>query len=186
MSVIQCALVGGALSMDAFAAAVCQGLSMEDNRWRQGLAVALCFGGFQGLMPLLGWRLGGRFAHQVEAVGHWIAWGLLSYLGMQMMIQSRQEDVPSEKMHYLQLLGLAVATSVDAFAVGVSFAFLQVEIVPVALLIACITLCLSWIGVMAGHALGVSYRWKAQCAGGILLCLLGISIVLRHIIENNH
>lgn len=182
MSVIQCALVGVALSMDAFAAAVCQGLAMEKNRWQQGLVVAACFGGFQGIMPLLGWMLGGRFAHQVEAVGHWIALGLLLYLGLQMMIQSHQEELVPEPLHLVALLGLAMATSVDAFAVGVSFAFLQVEILPVATLIGVITMILSWIGVVTGHALGGSCRGKAQLIGGILLCLLGIRMVMSHII----
>lgn len=172
-------LVGIGLSMDAFAAAICQGLSMGQGRVKQGLIVALFFGGFQGFMPWLGYTLGSHFAQSMGQWSHWIAFVLLVYLGGKMALESRiSQDTPRcPQLEYRQLLGLSIATSLDALTVGVTFAFLQVAIVPAVVIIACTTFTLSFWGVMLGHRLGAICRAKALLCGGLVLILLGCHLL---------
>ncbi|WP_409969419.1 manganese efflux pump MntP family protein [Bengtsoniella intestinalis] len=185
MSFTSLFLVGIGLSMDAFAAAICQGLSMGQSRFKHGLIVALFFGGFQGLMPWIGYHLGTHFAQAVGQVGHWISFALMVYLGAKMMLESRlaPDDTLCPQLDYAQLLGLSIATSLDALAVGVTFAFLQVAILPAVVIIALTTFILSFLGVMLGHSLGTAYRQKALLTGGLVLILLGCQIVLERFLN---
>ncbi len=179
MGFVSLFLVGIGLSMDAFAAAVCQGLSMGRGRLKSAMIVALFFGGFQAIMPWIGFQLGSHFAEVVSQVDHWIAFGLLAYLGAKMVIESHQPqpEIVSHQLDYIQLLGLSVATSLDALAVGVTFAFLEVAITPAVAIIGITTFGLSLIGVLLGHALGSQSRAKAQWTGGVVLILLGCKIL---------
>ena len=142
-------LIGVGLSMDAFAAAVCKGLGMRTMRWRQGAVIALLFGGFQAAMPLLGWVLGRQFESYITSIDHWIAFLLLGYIGGKMLWDALHEEESSPasgRFDLRELVMLAVATSIDALAVGITFAFLQVSILPAAGLIGCTTFSLSLAG----------------------------------------
>lgn len=186
MSIWELWLIGIGLSMDAFAAAMCKGLGMKTLRWGQGAVIALFFGIFQGLMPLAGWLLGNRFEGYITPVDHWIAFGLLSYIGGKMIWDALHERSESEvqnesALNLKELLILAVATSIDALAVGIPFAFLQVNILPAAALIALTTFGLSLAGVVIGHQFGARFQNGAQILGGGTLVLIGVKILLEHL-----
>ncbi len=183
MGILELFLIGVGLSMDAFAAAVCKGLSMEKLRWRQGAVVALFFGGFQALMPLVGWGLGKQFERYITSVDHWIAFLLLGYIGGKMIWDAfhEEDDACPASFDLKELLILAVATSIDALAVGITFAFLQVEILPAIALIGYTTFAISLAGVWIGHRFGSRFRSKATLAGGMILCLIGLKILLEHL-----
>ncbi len=183
MGLIELFLIGVGLSMDAFAAAVCKGLSMRKIQWRQALTVALFFGGFQAAMPMAGWLLGRQFERYITSVDHWIAFLLLGYIGGKMIYDAFHEDADAcpAVFDLKELLVLAVATSIDALAVGITFAFLQVSIGPAAAIIGCTTFCLSLSGVWIGHRFGSRFKSKATLAGGVILCLIGLKILLEHL-----
>lgn len=186
MSIGELWLIGIGLSMDAFAAAMCKGLGMKTLQWGQGAGIALLFGAFQGLMPLAGWLLGKRFEGYITPVDHWIAFGLLTYIGSKMIWDALHEQPESEgqnesALNLKELLILAVATSIDALAVGIPFAFLQVKILPAATLIALTTFGLSLAGVAIGHQFGARFQTGAQIAGGGVLILIGVKILLEHL-----
>lgn len=186
MSIGELWLIGIGLSMDAFAAAMCKGLGMKNLRWGQDAGIALLFGAFQGLMPLAGWLLGKRFEGYITPVDHWIAFALLTYIGGKMIWDALHEQPESEEqdesaLNLKELLILAVATSIDALAVGISFAFLQVNILPAATLIALTTFGLSLAGVAIGHQFGARFQTGAQIAGGGVLMLMGVKILLEHL-----
>lgn len=172
-----------ALSMDAFAVAVCKGLAMDRITWRRALTVGLWFGGFQAGMPLLGWMLGVQFQEYIVAVDHWIAFGLLSLIGGNMIRESlsKEEEEADASLAVGAMLMLAVATSIDALAVGVTFAFLNVQVGWAVTLIGVITFALSVIGVKIGNIFGACYKAKAEFAGGAVLILLGLKILLEHL-----
>ena len=177
-------LIGVGLSMDAFAVSVCKGLAMRKINKRDSLLLALFFGGFQAIMPLMGYLLGSQFAEQIERWDHWIAFILLAFIGMNMVKESREEE-KEEAAHggnitYRELFTLAVATSIDALAVGVTFAFLQVQIVPAITLIGCTTFVLTLVGVCVGNLFGACYKNRAELTGGIILILIGLKILLEH------
>ena len=174
------------LSMDAFAVALCKGLGMRKLNYRHALMIALFFGVFQGMMPLIGWLLGKQFEQYITPVDHWIAFALLAYIGGRMIygaLGSKEESItPTEsRMDYKELFLMAVATSIDALAVGISFAFLQIQIVPAVSLIGSITFVLSFLGVVLGNRFGVRYKTKAEIAGGAVLILIGGKILLEHL-----
>ena len=187
MGFLELFLVGVGLSMDAFAVSVCKGLSMKKLRWRDAALLALFFGGFQALMPFIGWVLGSQFEQYITSVDHWIAFALLAIIGGKMIldvIKERGEETkvePDKPLGIREVLVLAVATSIDALAMGITFAFLQVKIVPAISLIGITTACLSLVGVLVGHKFGAKYQEKAQLAGGIVLVLLGVKILLEHL-----
>ena len=184
MGVAELFLIGVGLSMDAFAVAVCKGLAMPKMRWRQASGIALSFGFFQALMPVLGWLLGRRFEVYITSVDHWIAFVLLGFIGGKMIwdaFHEEDEEGLGEKFSFRELLVLSVATSIDALAVGITFAFLQVQILPAATLIGCTTFLLSLVVVCDGRRFGNAYKNKSTLAGGIILCLIGLKILLEHL-----
>jgi len=174
-------LIAVGLSMDAFAVSICKGLSLQKLKLRHAVLVGLYFGGFQFLMPVIGWALGYRFEHIIESVDHWIAFGLLTIIGIGMIREASQADELNDDLSFRAMLPLAVATSIDALAVGVTFAFLQVRILPAAGLIGVTTFLLSMLGVYIGHLFGLKYKAKAEIAGGVILILIGVKILLEHL-----
>lgn len=175
-------LIGVGLSMDAFAVSVCKGLSVPRVRLGHALTVGLYFGGFQALMPLVGYLLGSRFQNLITSVDHWIAFVLLCFIGVNMIRESLGEDESLDaSFSVLAMLPLAVATSIDALAVGITFAFLKVDILPAVALIGLTTFCLSAVGIKVGNVFGAKYRAGAERLGGIVLILLGLKILLEHL-----
>ena len=184
MGIAELLLIGVGLSMDAFAASVCKGLGMRTIRWRQGLVIALFFGGFQAAMPLIGWALGRQFEAYITSIDHWIAFLLLGYIGGKMIwdaFHEGEEEQAAGQFALKALFLLAVATSIDALAVGITFAFLRVSIVPAAALIGGTTFAISLVGVWIGHRFGSRYKRRATLAGGVILCLIGLKILLEHL-----
>lgn len=183
MGFIDIFLIGVALSMDAFAVSICKGLSVEKVRAKQVLTVGVYFGGFQALMPTLGYLLGYRFEQFITSIDHWIAFVLLVLIGGNMIKEAlgKQEDKVDADFSFKAMLPLAVATSIDALAVGISFAFLGVDIVTAAILIGCTTFVISGAGLWVGNVFGSKYKSKAELAGGVVLVLIGLKILLEHL-----
>ena len=184
MSLIELFLLAAGLSMDAFAVAVCKGLSMQKIDKKYTLCIGLFFGGFQALMPLTGYLLGSQFSGYIERFDHWIAFVLLALIGFNMIKESREEEEeekPYAGVNFKELLILAVATSIDALAVGVTFAFLQVNIVSAITIIGCTTFVISIAGVYVGNVFGSRYKSRAELTGGIILILIGLKILLEHL-----
>ena len=182
MGFVELFLIAVGLSMDAFAVSVCKGLSVRKVRLRHLLLAGLYFGGFQFLMPVIGWLLGVRFEHLIQSVDHWIAFGLLSIIGLSMIRESRSgAEEMNDDFGFRTMLLLAVATSIDALAVGVTFAFLQVRILPAAGLIGVTTFLLSALGIRIGSVFGARFKSGAELAGGVILILIGLKILLEHL-----
>lgn len=186
MSLVELVLIAVSLSMDAFAVAICKGLSIERLRPRDAVKVGLYFGVFQAGMPLLGYLLGTAFAQLVASIDHWIAFALLALIGGNMIHEALEKDDCGCKdrdpeLGFRAMLPLAVATSIDALAVGVSFAFLQVRILPAVSLIGLITFALSCGGVYVGRFFGGRFKSKAELLGGAVLILMGVKILLEHL-----
>lgn len=171
------------LSMDALAVAICKGLSQPKLKLSHCLIVGAWFGAFQALMPLIGWRVGAVFSERFLAVGHWVAFVLLAMIGGNMVWESFHpgEEDTDPSLAPLGMLLLAVATSIDALTVGVSFAFLPVDIVPAVLFIGVCTFAISAAGVKIGNVFGTRYRSRAELAGGVALILIGLKILLEHL-----
>ena len=183
MSFVELLLVAVGLSMDAFAVAVCRGLEMRRIDYRQALLIAVFFGGFQALMPAVGYLLGAGFEHYISSFDHWIAFALLAFIGGKMIweaVQGGEEEHPQQRSLKL-LLMMAIATSIDALAVGITFAFLQMDILPSAATIGVTTFILSFAGVCAGNRFGARYKKKAEVVGGVVLVLIGVKILLEHL-----
>jgi putative Mn2+ efflux pump MntP len=187
VSLLEYLLIGIGLSMDAFAVAICRGLAMPKLNWKHAVVIALYFGGFQALMPLAGWLLGSRFAEVVRNAGNVVAFFLLALIGGNMLREAVTEAPDcagscgyEDRLDHRQLLMMALATSIDALAVGVSFAFLDVSILPAITLIGVTTFCLSLAGVVVGNFFGSRYRKRAEITGGVLLILLGLKILLEY------
>lgn len=188
MSIFELFLIAVGLSMDAFAVAICKGLSMRKMNYRHAAVIALFFGGFQALVPLIGWVLGKQFERYITSVDHWIAFILLAIIGMNMIREALGKDDEEEekgcqgdRLDLKELLMMAIATSIDALAVGVTFAFLQVSIVPAVSLIGITTFVLSLIGVSLGRVFGAKFKSKAEFLGGAILILIGVKILLEHL-----
>ena len=185
MGFIELFLIGAGLSMDAFAVAVCKGLCMPRIRWGQAIVIALFFGGFQALMPLIGWAAGSLFASSIAAIDHWIAFGLLALIGAKMLWDAFHEDdeevTCDTRLDLRELTLLAIATSIDALAVGVTFAFLGVNIGVAIAVIGVTTFVLSLVGVVIGHQFGSRFEKPAAIAGGVVLILLGAKILVEHL-----
>ena len=186
MGFVELFLIGVGLSMDAFAVSVCKGLGMSRLNMRQAVVISLFFGGFQALMPLVGWALGSQLADLITPIDHWIAFALLAFVGGKMLWDAFNEDDEEDgeakdaKLDLKELLMLAIATSIDALAVGITFAFLQVAIVPSVIIIGVTTFVLSFVGVAVGHFFGARFEKPATIAGGVVLILIGAKILLEH------
>lgn len=183
MGITELFIIAVGLSMDAFAVSICKGLSVCKVRPKNALAVALWFGGFQALMPVLGYFLGVSFADFVSTVDHWIAFILLGIIGGKMLIESFDKDESCEvnpDFTFRTMLAMAIATSIDALAVGVSFAFLKVNIWLSVLLIGLTTGLLSAAGIYLGNVFGSRYKAKAEFVGGFILVAMGLKILLEH------
>lgn len=189
MGYIELLLLGVGLSMDAFAVAVCKGLGMKRVNYRHAVVIALFFGAFQALMPLIGWALGTQFESLVTPVDHWIAFALLAFIGGKMLWDAFHEENEkntaaegqSAHLNLRELTLLAVATSIDALAVGITFAFLQVNIVFAVTVIGVTTFVLSLMGVIVGNQFGSRFERPATIVGGAVLILLGFKILLEHL-----
>lgn len=183
MSLAELFIIAVGLSMDAFAVSVCKGLSMQKMNVENAVIVGLYFGGFQAAMPLLGYGLGIRFQQAITAYDHWIAFILLAMIGVNMIREALHPDEQSvdASVKMGDMLVLAVATSIDALAVGVTFAFLNVQIIPAVSFIGCTTFILSIVGVKVGTVFGCRYKARAELAGGAILVLMGVKILIEHL-----
>lgn len=186
MKLIEIILIAISLSMDAFAVSMCKGLEMKKINHKHALIIALFFGLFQALMPLIGYFLGTSFEKYITSFDHWIAFALLSIIGGKMIFDSfHKEEIKDgfiEKLNIKELFVLAIATSIDALAVGITFAFLKDTNITLAVsLIGVITFALSYIGVILGNKIGIKFKSKAELLGGIVLILIGIKILLEHL-----
>lgn len=182
MGIAELVLLAVGLSMDACAVAICKGLALRKVNFKQMLTVGLWFGGFQALMPLLGYLLASLFADFIRSVDHWVAFILLGIIGVNMIREalSGDEEEADPSLSFRTMLVMAIATSIDAMAVGISFAFLDVQIIPAVSLIGAITLALSAAGVKIGAAFGCRFKSKAELAGGVILISLGLKIFIEH------
>ena len=171
------------LAMDAFAVSICKGLTMREKVLKKGIIVGLWFGGFQALMPTIGFFLGTQFKDQITSIDHWIAFVLLGLIGINMVKEalSNDEEQADDSIAVKEMFMLAVATSIDALAVGITFAFLNVHIVSAASMIGVCTFLISFVGVKIGNIFGTKYKSKAELAGGIILILLGFKILFEHL-----
>ena len=177
-------LTGIGLSMDAFAVSVCKGLKMHRINWKQVFIIALFFGAFQAIMPILGYWLGASFKEYIESFDHWIAFALLAFIGGKMAIEAfKKDDVEecSTAFNIKELFILSVATSIDALAVGIAFAIDDIKIISAATIIGITTFLLSALGVLIGHKFGVAFKSKAELAGGVILILIGFKILFEHL-----
>ena len=183
---IELVLIGVSLSMDAFAISLCKGLGMPRLNMKQAAVVGLFFGGFQALMPLIGWLLGVQFEQYIVEIDHWVAFVLLGFIGGRMMYgavkdRDEAEGEKCERLDIKELFLLSVATSVDALAVGITFAFLKTPIGAAAGVIGVTTFALCVAGVAVGHRFGLRFKAKAEFAGGLVLVLVGLKILLEHL-----
>lgn len=184
MGLVELFLIAVGLSMDAFAVSVCKGLAMKKCTWTKAGIVGLYFGVFQAGMPVIGYLLGVQFKDIITSIDHWIAFILLGIIGANMLKEAFDEEDENECDEALDvhtMVGLAVATSIDALAVGVTFAFLQVKIIPAVCFIGATTFLLSVAGVKIGNVFGSRYKKRAEIAGGIILILLGAKILIEHL-----
>ncbi|MEQ8201039.1 MAG: manganese efflux pump MntP family protein [Syntrophomonadaceae bacterium] len=186
MSWAELLMIAVGLSMDAFAVALGKGLNMVRINYRHALVIAAFFGGFQAGMPLLGWLLGRQFERYITSIDHWVAFLLLAFIGGKMLWDAfRDEDDAwadfEDHLEIRELILLAVATSIDALAVGITFAFLQVSILPSITLIGVTTFILSFIGVALGNRFGTRFESRAEFAGGLVLIFIGTKILLQHL-----
>ena len=189
MGIVELLLTGVGLAMDAFAVSICKGLSMKKIKYGHAVVIALFFGGFQALMPFLGWALGTQFKDYIVSIDHWIAFVLLGIIGGKMLKEAFEEDKKEAseetkqdgKLDLKELFLLAIATSIDALAVGVTLAFLNVNIYLAITIIGVVTFLLAFAGVVIGNIFGSKYEKGAQIAGGVILILIGLKILLEHL-----
>ena len=183
MGLAELFLIAVGLSMDAFAVSICKGLSVRRLRLRHMLLAGAYFGAFQALMPLLGYLLGTGFADMIAAYDHWVTFVLLALIGGNMIREalSGGEEAHSADFGVRAMLPLAVATSIDALAVGVSFAFMKAPVLPAVALIGATTFCFGAAGVKIGNLFGAKYKARAELAGGVILVVIGTKILLEHL-----
>lgn len=183
MGVVELLLLSIGLAMDAFAVSICKGISMKKMNWKKAIIIGLYFGGFQALMPTLGFFLGAAFQSLITSIDHWIAFALLTIIGGGMIKESFDDDSENKNddVSFKTMIVLAIATSIDALAVGITFAFLNVNLVLAVSLIGIITFILSVVGTKIGNRFGDKYERKAELVGGIILVLLGVKILLEHL-----
>ena len=187
MGLVELLLIAVGLSMDAFAVSICKGLGMKEVNPKVAVVLALFFGGFQALMPLIGWALGSQFLGIIGPIDHWVAFVLLAVIGGKMLWEAFREDAgegdgkPADRIDLGEFFILAIATSIDALAVGISFAALSVDIVSPVALIGVTTFAFSIAGVFVGNFFGSRYEKPASIVGGVVLILIGTKILLEHL-----
>ena len=183
MGLIELFLIAVGLSMDAFAVSVCKGLAMPKCTFKKAAIVGLWVGGFQALMPAIGYVLGAQFQETIASIDHWIAFVLLALIGGNMIHEAldNDEEEADASLDVKTMFLLAVATSIDALAIGITFAFLKVNIIPAVCFIGIVTFIISFAGVKIGNVFGVRYKNKAEIVGGVILILLGLKILLEHL-----
>lgn len=183
MGIVEILLISVGLAMDAFAVSICKGLSMKSMSWKKALIIGIYFGVFQAGMPIIGYFLGSTFTEFVTNIDHWIAFILLGFIGIGMIKEafSKESESLNDNVDFKSMIILAIATSIDALAIGITFAFLNVNIILAFSSIGIITFILSVIGVKIGNVFGDKYENKAQFTGGLILILLGIKILLEHL-----
>lgn len=183
MGLIELFLIAVGLSMDAFAVSVCKGLAMPKCTFKKAAIVGLWFGGFQALMPAIGYVLGAQFQETIASIDHWIAFVLLALIGGNMIHEAldNDEEEADASLDVKTMFLLAVATSIDALAIGITFAFLKVNIIPAVCFIGIVTFIISFAGVKIGNVFGARYKNKAEIVGGVILILLGLKILLGHL-----
>lgn len=187
MGIVELLLIAVGLSMDAFTVSICKGLGMKKVNLKVAFVLALFFGGFQALMPLIGWALGSQFLWLISPIDHWIAFVLLAVIGGKMLWEALHDEEgeddgkPADKIDLGEFFILAVATSIDALAVGISFAALAVDIMPSILIIGVVTFCFTIAGVFVGNFFGSRYEKPASIVGGVVLILIGLKILLEHL-----
>lgn len=183
MNNLEIFLIGVGLAMDAFAVAVCKGLSMKQIKMNKSIIVGGYFGIFQGLMPIIGYILGVSFQEIITKVDHWISFILLAVIGINMIKDSFSKETENlnDRTNFKTMLPLSIATSIDALAIGITFAFLKVNIIIAALIITITTFLISIIGVIIGNKVGNKLEKKAETFGGIILVLIGLKILLEHL-----
>ena len=185
MDFLELLLIAVGLSMDAFSVSICKGLTTKRFSWRMAIICALWFGGFQVLMPVIGYFLGAQFEDFIDSYAHWIAFGLLFLVGVNMIREAvwddKEEEEKSNSLDFKTMFLLAIATSIDALAVGVSFAFIQVKLWSSVLIIGLTTFVFSVLGVKIGNVFGSKYEKSAGIIGGIILILIGLKILLEHL-----
>ena len=189
MGLLELFILAVGLSMDAFAVSICKGLSVEKVGIRECCIVGVYFGGFQALMPTIGYILGSRFTVYITSIDHWIAFVLLGIIGVNMIRESREKEevpegeCPKEEHPFAvkTMFLLAVATSIDALAVGITLAFLEVDLIPAVSFIGSCTFIISAIGIKIGNIFGMRYKARAEMAGGIILICIGVKILLEHL-----
>lgn len=176
-------LIAAGLSMDAFAVAVCKGLSMQRMNYGHALVTGFFFGGFQAFMPLIGYLLGTQFSGYITSVDHWIAFILLSFIGINMIKESGNDHCENvdNSFSLKNMTVLSLATSIDALAVGITFAFLQVDIIPAVSTIGITTFVFSFLGVKIGNVFGSRFKSKAEFTGGVILIAMGVKILIEHL-----
>ena len=183
MGLIELFLIAVGLSMDAFAVSVCKGIAMPKCTFKKAAIVGLWFGGFQALMPAIGYILGAQFQEAIASIDHWIAFVLLALIGGNMIHEAldNDEEEADASLDVKTMFLLAVATSIDALAIGITFAFLKVSIIPAVCFIGIVTFIISFAGVKIGNVFGARYKNKAEIVGGVILILLGLKILLEHL-----
>lgn len=183
MGIIELFMLGVGLSMDAFAVSICKGLSVKEVKTRHMLCCGLWFGGFQALMPLIGYMLGSAFENYITKIDHWIAFVLLCFIGVNMIREafSDEEEQTDASFGFKTMLLMAIATSIDALAVGITFAFLGVNIWMAVTMIGLTTFAFSAVGVKIGNVFGNKYKAKAEIVGGVILIVIGCKILVEHL-----
>lgn len=183
MGILEIFFVGVGLAMDAFAVSICKGLSMKKIDYKKTVIIALYFGIFQAVMPIIGYFLGTTFESLVTQIDHWIAFILLGIIGINMIKEafSKESENVNDKVDFKTMIILAIATSIDALAIGITFAFFKTNLILAVIIIGIITFVLSLIGVKIGNKFGNKYEKKAEIFGGVILILIGVKILIEHL-----
>lgn len=183
MSLLEILLISIGLAMDAFAVSICKGLAMRKMNWKKAIIIGLYFGIFQAIMPIIGYYIGGSFQSLVTNIDHWIILGLLVFIGGNMIKESFENEKAeaNDNIDIKTMMILAIATSIDALAVGITFAFFEIDLISVVLAIGIITFILSVIGVKIGNKFGAKYERKSEFVGGLILIIIGIKVLMEHL-----
>lgn len=183
MGLLEIVVISFSLAMDAFAVSICKGLSMKKMNWKKAIIIAAYFGFFQAIMPIIGYFLGTTFANFVENIDHWLAFILLSVIGGNMIKESTDDEIEkrNDNVNFKTMIGLAIATSIDALAIGITFAFLRTNIIFSVSVIGIITFIISLLGVKIGNKFGDKLQNKSELIGGVVLIIIGLKILLEHL-----